>query len=104
MSRVQCFKTFEEAERAGWCFNPDAVYIQRVAELWRFAERILSIKYSRGIFRYGTLKEADKEAEQWIVSNASFRYRLKKDSVRPKDQNDALFLKGKLKYLKKKRE
>ena len=104
MSGVQRFKTFEETERAEWCFDPDDSYIQRVAELWKFAERILSIKYPRGIFRYSTLEEANNEAQQWIVANASFRYRLKKNSVRPKDQNDALFLKGKIEYLKKKRE
>jgi len=38
------------------------------------------------------------------VATAEALYRLKKDSVRPKDQNDALFLKGKLEYLKKEQE
>jgi len=38
------------------------------------------------------------------VATADALYRLKKDSVRPKDQNDALFLKGKLEYLKKEQE
>ena len=38
------------------------------------------------------------------VATAQALYRLKKDSARPKDQNDALFLKGKLEYLKKEQE
>lgn len=47
MGRIQRFRTFEEAEKAGWCFNPDAAYMQRVAELWKFADRIFTYKVSR---------------------------------------------------------
>jgi len=74
MGKVERFKTFEEAEIAGWCFNPDETYLQRVAELWKFAERVLPVKCPNGIFRYRTLEQANKEEEQWIVSKASSTY------------------------------
>ena len=74
MGKIQRFKTFEEADKAAWCFDPDATYWQRVAELWKFADHLLRRRYPKGVFRYHTIEEANKEAEHWIVSNASSRY------------------------------
>lgn len=115
MSKIQRFKCLEEAEFSQWCFECDDIYYERVAELWRFADCLLPRKYPREIFRYQTLEEANRASEQWNVSNAFFRedvkiktataearYKLKKDSVRPKDQNEAIFLKRKIEYLKRK--
>ena len=43
MGRIQRFKILEEADRAVWCFDPDATYWQRVAELWKSADHLLLI-------------------------------------------------------------
>ena len=54
-----------------------------------------------------TVDYKDIETEEIIIEGVKIKtataealYKLKKDSVRPKDQNDALFLKRKMEYLK----
>lgn len=56
-----------------------------------------------------TVDYKDIETEEIIVEGVKIKtataealYKLKKDSARPKDQNDAIFLKRKMEYLKKK--
>jgi len=74
MSKIQRFKSFEEAEFSQGSFECDDTYWKRVAELWRFADCLLPRKYPKGIFRYHTLEEATRASEQWIVSNASSKH------------------------------
>jgi hypothetical protein len=58
---VQKFKTFE---RALWNFHPDEAYYARVAELWDFANKLNPISYPKGIFKFRTIKEANKHREE----------------------------------------
>lgn len=67
---IQKFKSFEDAERALWCFKPDAAYYKRVAELWEMANRLCPPNFPRGIFKYKTIEEANKDKEKWIMENA----------------------------------
>ncbi len=64
------YKTFEEAERALWNFNPDENYYQRVAELWDFASKLNQIVYSRGVFKFKTLIEANRHRELIEIEHA----------------------------------
>lgn len=67
---IQKFKTFEEAERALWCFHPDKEYYKRVAELWKLANYLCPPNFPRGIFKYRTIEEANRDKEKWILENA----------------------------------
>lgn len=58
---VYKYRTFEEAERALWNFNPDEAYFKRVADLWAFADQLNPIIYSKGIFKFRNLEEANKQ-------------------------------------------
>jgi hypothetical protein len=75
---IEKFKTFEEAERALWCFKPDAEYYKRVAELWKAANRLCPPDFPSGIFKYRTIEEANKQKEEWILENALKRRRESK--------------------------
>jgi len=71
--------------------TPDGFYIDLIASLGKVAN-------------YGNVasEEINIEGVKIKVATAEALYGLKKESLRPKDQNDVLFLKGKLEYLKKK--
>lgn len=64
------FRSFAEAERALWNFNPDEAYFRRVAQLWEFANMLSPMAYPRGIFKYRSIEEADKEKREWDLANA----------------------------------
>jgi hypothetical protein len=61
---VQKFKTFEEAEKALLNPHPDDAYFARIAELWNFADKLNRISYPKGIFKFKTIKEANKHREE----------------------------------------
>jgi hypothetical protein len=71
MSPIQRFRTFEEAEEALWCFEPDVAYWKRVKRLFALAERLRPRRCPRGIFRYRTINEANREATEWNPSNVT---------------------------------
>ena len=64
------YKTFEEAERALWNFHPDESYFRKVAELWDFADKLSPIRYPKGIFKFKSIEEANKQREQWELAYA----------------------------------
>jgi hypothetical protein len=67
---IEKFKSFEEAERALWCIEPDAKYYKQVAQLWNLANRLCPPNFPRGIFKYRTIEEANKQKDEWILVNA----------------------------------
>jgi len=67
---LQKFKSFSEAERALWCYNPDEKYFQQIRELFKLANRLCPPNFPRGIFKYRTMKEANKAKEEWLLQNA----------------------------------
>lgn len=67
---VYKYKTFEQAERALWNFQPDAAYYKKVAELWAFANRLRPIKYPRGIFKFRTIEEANRHRDEFELAFA----------------------------------
>ncbi len=62
---VYKYKTFEDADRAQWNFYPDEGYLKKVLELWNFANKLSPLSYPKGIFKYRTLEEANKQRDEW---------------------------------------
>lgn len=62
---VKKFKTFEEAERDLWCFKPDKNYYKRIEKLFKNAKALYKIKYPKGVHKYKTIEEADKQLLEW---------------------------------------
>ncbi len=67
---VYKYKTFEEAESALWNFHPDEAYFSQVAELWNFANKLCPITYPKGIFKYRSIEEANKQRDEWELAHA----------------------------------
>ena len=78
------YKTFKEAERALWNFHPDEAYYGKVAELWEFANKLSPIKYPKGIFKFKSIKEANKHREEFELDYA-------KEYSNFKERNPQLF-------------
>lgn len=61
---VYKYRTFEDAERALWNFNPDEAYFKRVPDLWAFADQLNSIVRPNGIFKFRSIEEANKHRDE----------------------------------------
>ncbi len=57
---VYRYRSFEEAERALWCYAPDEEYYRRVSRLFAFAFRLRTPVCRRGVFKYTGIDEARK--------------------------------------------
>jgi hypothetical protein len=68
---IQKFKTFEEAERALWNFNPDEKYYQQVADLFRLMEKLHPLQNEKGVFKFRTFEEA--QAHRVKTSNPGLK-------------------------------
>ena len=75
------YKTFEEAEKALWNFNPDKKYYDKVADLWDFANELSSISYPKGIFKFKSIEEANKHREEIEITHAK-RLRAERNSLK----------------------
>jgi len=75
------FKTFEQAERALWNFNPDERYYERVEELWDFANELNPIDYPRGIFKFQTIEEANRQRES-IETEHAIRVQIERKNLK----------------------
>lgn len=67
---VRKFKSFEDAERALWCFKPDEAYYKKVAALWELGNKLCPPDFPRGIFKYRTIEDANRDKEKWVLANA----------------------------------
>ncbi|MCP5047299.1 MAG: hypothetical protein GY940_09015 [bacterium] len=76
---IEKFETFEDAERALWCFKPDAEYYERVRELWKLANHLCPPQFPQGVFKYKTFEEANKQKEEWVLANALKRRKERKE-------------------------
>jgi hypothetical protein len=82
MGSIQKFSSFEEAETALYCLEPDQAYFERVANLWNLVDHLCPRKYPRGIFRYRSIDEANRQAEEWLEENARhFRKHQRRKSM-----------------------
>lgn len=61
---VQKFKTLEDAEKALVINEPNEAYFKRVAQLFRFANKLNPIKWPKGIFKFRTIEDANQHREE----------------------------------------
>ncbi len=54
------FKSFEEAEKALWNFDPDENYYQKIAKLFQLGFRLSPPQCRRGIFKFKNFEEREK--------------------------------------------
>ena len=62
---VQRFKSFEEAREALWGDAGDPAYLRRLAWLWAFADRLYPRRFRRGVYRFRSIDEADRQRQAW---------------------------------------
>jgi hypothetical protein len=67
---VQKFKTFEEAERALWNFNPDSDYYKKLREFYKLFSRLSKFSYPKGVFKFHSLEEAEEHKMNAIINAA----------------------------------
>ncbi|MDM8524721.1 hypothetical protein QUF80_15240 [Desulfococcaceae bacterium HSG8] len=80
---VYKYKSFEDAEKALWNFYPDENYFRQVMELRDMANKLCSVSYPRGVFKYKTIEAANKQREEWELIHALGRiYNLGEQSRR----------------------
>lgn len=65
------YKTFENAEKSLWNFMPDDNYFKMVLSLnsTMFKKAIVK-NFPRGVHKYKSLKNAQKEMENWLMKRA----------------------------------
>lgn len=67
---IQKFKSFEEAEKALFHFQPDQGYYQMVSRFFDLACRLNPPRHPRGIFKFSDLESANKYKMDELVERA----------------------------------
>lgn len=63
---VYKFKTFQEARNALLVKNPDEKYYKMLAGFYETFGKIFTKKFPHGVYKFKTIKEAQKQKEDWI--------------------------------------
>jgi len=58
---VKKFKTFDDAAKDLWVYNPDDQYYQNLKAIFEFWSKITQRKIKKGIQKFTTISEANKE-------------------------------------------
>jgi hypothetical protein len=64
---VTRFKSFEEAEKALWCLEPDEEYYHRLHRIYDLFGKMIRVDYPRGIHKYPDLDSANRQKAEWDV-------------------------------------
>lgn len=72
---VQKFKTFEEAEKALWNFNPDSEYYKKLRAFYKLFSKLSKFSYPKGVFKFKTLEEAEEHRINAIIHSATENYK-----------------------------
>jgi len=63
---VQRFRTHDDARRALWCDRSDPDLHLRIARLWATATRLAPLCIPRGLRKFRSIEDANREREQWV--------------------------------------
>jgi hypothetical protein len=58
---VKKFKSFEEAERDLWVFEPDERYYERLRGFYNFAAKFSVARFPSAVFKFRTIQEAKSQ-------------------------------------------
>ncbi|MEX2146401.1 MAG: hypothetical protein WED01_05230 [Candidatus Rokuibacteriota bacterium] len=64
---VQRFRNLDEARRALWRGEDDAMLPARIRRLWHFTGRLARPTVPRGVRRFRTIEEANAEREERLT-------------------------------------
>ncbi len=67
---LQRFRDFDEARRALWVERGDPRLVPRIRSLWAFAARLAPGAAPRGMRRFRTIEDANREREDWSAKRA----------------------------------
>ncbi len=74
---VSKYISFEEAEKALWNFNPDQAYYDKVAFILKSGCDLVQTKYKPGIYKFKSIRDANKFIDAEILRQAGKRLRIK---------------------------
>lgn len=77
---LERFRDMEEARQALWIGPGDAGLAPRIRRLWAFAARLAPGAAPRGLRRFRTLGEANRDRDDWIEQRA---HALREARLRP---------------------
>ena len=63
---LQRFRDFDEARQALWVEPGDPELVPRIRRLWAFARRLAPVTAPRGVRKFRTLEEANRDRDAWI--------------------------------------
>jgi hypothetical protein len=64
---VHRFRTFDDARRALWRNQGDPDLHRRIARLWLTSKRLTPLRIPRGLRKFRSIAEANREREQWVT-------------------------------------
>lgn len=64
---IQKFKNFEDAEQALWAISPCPQYYKNIAEFWKTANQLCTIRFPHGLLKFRSLQEANDQMENWLL-------------------------------------
>jgi hypothetical protein len=64
---VQRFRDLDEARRALWGGEDDAMLSARIRRLWHFTGRLARPTVPRGVRRFRTIEEANEERDERVT-------------------------------------
>ena len=77
---VQRFHSFEDARRALWVDPKDPALPERIAALWAFSTKLVARQIPRGVRRFRTIEDANRERDAWVQRRVD---RLRAERSRP---------------------
>jgi len=60
---IQKFRSFEEARRALWVFEPDDEYFRRLEEFFEFAYEVSPFRVMRGVRKYKSIDDPQRKID-----------------------------------------
>jgi hypothetical protein len=66
---VRKFRDVSEMEDTLWYERGDPALFRAIAGLWDFAARTCPLQFPRGVHKYRSIEDADRDRERWEEAN-----------------------------------